>query len=563
MTNYLATSVTTEIKNSYLEYAIASNARALPNATDGLKLSHRRILQICLENNYTADHAAVKTAKISGAVMGTLHPHGSVGPVIQNLANASDYLQPLLDLQGNQGGWSRDSRQKISNDNAASERYTESRLSKLSSALFDIPVKYLNTRSNYDATSQEICNFVPALPIALLNSQQSIGTGYASQTVAFTAANIVKALLERSNNFGLPDFAYNTNVVKDSGILDVYETGSGKIKLTGKHVVNEKERKIVVTKLATGTVEQFLDQVKVAVTSEKVTGISKIKDLSSKVIEVEIYYKKSTNAVTLIENLYRTTNLSYIYSVNNTFVTSSGYPETLTPSQLMKIWYEERAKVLTSMFTTEVTDLNKDLEIKESLTSLLSKMKEIVSLIMESETVNQALLDLMSGYKVTEIVAKALLDLSLKQLTKLSATKLATEIQELKSKIFKLNLILSNHDTLHAEIVRRASLCLPFCSSRVSEVVNVKQEPVAKPKVVRVKKFTKQENIFNKAQEHADLNKIKLPRFRGLKKASEEQLFRHLVLWLHVKNTKGVDKRKLAKMTLVDLRKILQKLQIL
>jgi DNA gyrase subunit A len=565
--NIINVNISDQLQEDYLNYAISTVNRAIPSATDGLKVSHRRIIQTSIDNSFTN---LVKTAKISGAVMGSLHPHSTSGPTIQGLADASNYLQPLMDLQGNQGGWSRDSRQKISSDNPASERYTESKLSQLSQLLFDL---IISTRPNYDGTQQEVTEYSTALPLSLLNSNSGIGTGYASNSIGFVSENIFKAIVninypgKATKSLGVPDIAWNTNILKTSDLLDLHTNGKASINLQGDWSVDFSSKEIIVTKLATGNVDQFLSQVKDCVESEKLTGISSLSDETSKEIKIIIKLKKSADYNIIIAGLLKYTNLASIYSVNSTFV-QNGLPKLFTPYELLQVWYQARSTALTKKFAQEKTTLTNTLNLKQELFRLLPAMKQIVAMVLESDTIEQAKFNLIRGYGIDEIVAIAILDISLKQLTKLNTTKLQTEIKQLETKLATLGLLLTDSQVLHSEICRLASNCLQFCSGRVSKVIEPSKQPELPPvkhpanqqKTTKLIKLTKQQRIFQRAQE---ITKLKIPSFNGLKNSTEEQLYHHLVLHTYIKVTKGFDKRKLFKMSFDEKKSILKKLSII
>lgn len=561
---YTEVSIVDELKNDYLSYCISTLNRAIPSALDGLKVSQRRIIQTGLEDNITK---WVKTAKYSGMVMSKYHPHGSAGLVIQGLSDPSSYLNPLLLLHGNPGGYSVSSRQKLSNDNPASERYTESALSQFALSLFD---GALNTRPNYDGTLSEVSEFSTKLPLALINPASGIGTGYATNTCAFPASNIVKAIININDKsaaikaLGWLDIPWNTNITKSSDMLSVHQEGKGSIQLIGEWKINDKE--IIITKLASGNVEQFCQQIKSGLESDKISGISKLSDLSSKDIQIKITCKRNSAPQEVINQLLQHTNLANTFSVNNTFVVN-GMPKQLTPYELLVLWYESRVDVLTKRFTFDLQELESKLKIKEAIYGLLDKMRAIVDLIIDSESAEVAYQKLQMGYGLDDAVIVYILNLSLKQLTRFSKSKLAEEIEIIKSDIFKLTLLLSDKKALHAFICEQATDCASYCAPRVSKVIDfIFEKPkaaaaLARPK--RAKKLTSQQRIFNAAREYADKNNYKLPSFNGMKNSEPEKLYRHLVLWLYAKKTKGVDRRKVDQMNEAQLKAILKKLHIL
>ena len=560
--NYIAANISEEIKKDYLTYAISTANRAIPSSIDGLKQVQRRIIFTMLEDKLVEN---TKTLKISGKVAG-IHPHGDCGAAIQNLANVATCLNPLLDMQGSMGGVSTTSRQIISDDNAASTRYTGNSLNLLAQKLFDLDKSLLNQQLTYDGSTKEVAEYCPALPLALLNAQNGIGVGYASNTASFVAKNIVKAILNINDEnatikaLGYPDFAHNTNIVKSDEIIKLHQEGRGSISLLGSWQINNKE--IVITKLAIGSPEKFCNAVKSALELERITGIAKLVDLSSKEICIKIVCKKAANPEIVLASLLNCTNLQATYAINNVYLINS-IPQLCTPYQLLRLWYARRTEVLLNKFNLQLAAAQEQLALKSTILSLYTKLKEIAYLVINSDSAQQAQDALISSYSVSPAVAAYLLNLSLKQLTKLQQSTLITEINELKADIFKLNLLVTNPAALHAEIYRQADDCLQFCAPRVSQVIDNISSPSVKTPIKRAKKLTKQEQIFARAAEIAKSKNIRLPRFNGLKNSLEEQLFEHLVLHLFIRVTKGYDKRKLAKMNLEELRAILKNLNVL
>lgn len=547
----ISVDVSKQVTNDFLTYVVSTSNRAIPDAVDGLKVSHRRIVQTCLLNNYVN---LVKTAKISGSLMGTLHPHGDSSAVIQNLANSSDYLQPLLKLQGNPGGYSVESRQKISSDSAASGRYTESALAALAPKLFDLVIA---TKPNYDGTMREVVQYSTALPLSLLNANSGIGTGYATNTVGFPAKNIVNAIAAIINKepvaivkaLGVPDFAHNCNIVKTNGLLELHETGKGNILLQGEWQINEQKRELVITKLANGNVDQFIDQIKAGIQSEKIVGIAKIVDETAKTINVIISWKKSANSQELLGQLLANTNLQYTFNANLTFVEKL-LPKVFTPSALLQLWYSQRATAVSQDLAIKLNVNKQKLEIAEGLFSLLGDIRDIVDIIVSSDNEQAAMSNIKSVWDCSDLVVNEIMKMSLKKLVKTNKEQLAHDIAVLKEDIDKLITILSTEETLHAYILKLAEECLQFCLPRVSNVIKQDETIVSTQQaLVVVNSADAKEAARLKANEASKRSNAKkraanprlamydkacklfgqFPAFNGMKDCPEEQLFKHIL----------------------------------
>ena len=579
MFKYTTVSASEEVSKDYLLYAVSTCNRAIPDIVDGLKVSQRRIIQSAFTLNLSANSPYRKVSKLAGQVAGDLHPHSSVGPTIIQMGNASDYIAPLIQPHGNLGGWSIASRQKISNDNPASERYVECRLSQFGEAVFDIETKFLPTTGNYDNSLKEIVQYTPALPVSLLNAQNGIGTGYATNSIGFPAHQIVNSLFvieDQSkciSKLGTPDVAWATNIIKNDELVNLHTEGRASIGLIGEWEFGTEKRRetIIVTKLASGNVEQFISRLKKAIESEKVSGVANVIDETSQNIRIVIVLKSKANRELVLSELLKYTPLQDTYPAKLTFI-HEGLPREFTPYQVLKIWYEKRSLVLLNKFSDQLKAAEATCEIYEGLLQAFPYIKDIVGIILDAESPEQAKSRIIEKYELSEIVTETVLSTPLRKLTKLNKNKLVEEVTKTKAEIEKLKLLVNCPEALKAELIRLASDCLKYCPERVSPVISMpdiieienETEPVARPK--RARKLTKQQTIFEIAKKNTLLKygpETKFPSFNRMKNSDEITLYRHLCLWSFIKNTKGYDKRKLSKMTLKEIKTILKKANIL
>lgn len=500
MNKIITSSVASQMADDYTSYSVATANRAIPSAIDGLKLSHRRILQVCLQGNYIK---WVKTARIAGEVMGNLHPHSDSSGVIQGLADVSSYLNPLVELHGNCGGYSLISRQKISNDNPAAGRYTESRLSAFGLAVFDIlDLDLLRTRPSYDGTQLEISEFVPALPLALINAQSGIGTGYATNTIGFPVKQIIKAL-ETGNpaNLGCPDLPYSSNIIKNQALIDLLTSGSSCVQSVGSWTIDynyklgkkSTREALIITKLGGGNAEQFIEQIKNNVENGKLEGIAAVEDQTSADIKVVIVCKKDTKAESLLPALMQHTNLKFNNSIKFTLINRAqgALPRNFTPMEILEEWRLARLDILLRKYTRNLLLIDQEISLTSGILSVFSNLRDIALLIMESESGDQACHAIVDKYKVTTEVAEAILEIKLKKLVKLSKVELEKKLAELEEQQAELQKLTNDSDYLSANLIILAKQAAKHCCQRISEVIedtfNSKViETIAQPKEIPV-----------------------------------------------------------------------------
>ncbi|MGL4567479.1 MAG: DNA gyrase subunit A [Fusobacteriaceae bacterium] len=393
------------ISTDYVNYAISTVNRSIPSVVDGLKVSQRRIIQSGFELGLKADKPFRKVSRWDGHVTGTLHPHGSAANAIVNMADCSENFLPLVEGHGNLGGHilvGEKAGQKLSNDNPAAPRYLEARLSQFAIDIFDIEEEYLERKPSYDGQTQEIIEYVPAVPLALINSQSGIATGYSTNTGVYGLDKILKVLENSKTNWGDPDFIQFCKIKSSNKTFA--ETGRDSIKLEGKLEISDislSDRKrnknrtvLTITELATGSAETFLEQVKSGVENGKIENIAEVNDLSnSSGINVQVILKYNSDPKKSISQLKRFTNLDSTISLNNTLV-YKGIPNTFSPIDILEIWRQKRIEILSyrnKLILDKTTkNLNLFLEIN------LHGIREIAELVLDSDNPKSDLKDFFS-----------------------------------------------------------------------------------------------------------------------------------------------------------------------
>ena len=491
----LQVSAEKQLANDYLHYAVSVVNRAIPNAIDGLLISHRRIINTMLAHNMTDWY---KTASASGLVIAERHPHGSASSAIYGLASKASNMCPLLDGYGNIGGHIYDGKkagQLLSNDGPAADRYTKTKLSEFALAIFDIEPQYLESKSSYTNKHTEILQYVPALPLALINAQQSVGVGYACNSASFNLHQIgkaIKALLTESEikatkALGIPDFTTFGNIERNQGILDLHETGRGSLRLIGSYSIqdiklnkrrNAWRKEVLITDLPTGSAERFLTKLKKYCDEYKITTIADANDLSDgQGIKIQLIGRHGASASDIEAELLRFTDLSTVFSANNTFVLQ-GLPKVMRPIEILVQWVKARKAILAKKFRSEIDCVQARMHILDGLISNMGLMQKIVQTIMLQDTEAQAQIMLETEYRLTNLQAKAILAINLKQLVRLNKDKLETEYSELKTKSAQLQKLIDDDDALNLYIIEQTSkLVNIFGQKRKTNVIQ--EKPVA------------------------------------------------------------------------------------
>lgn len=510
---YQCVNVADQLAADYVTYAISTLNRAIPNAIDGLKVSQRRVIQSAKDLGLTSSGPFRKVSRLAGHVTGVYHPHGDASGSIVQLANASEFLYPLIKGHGNLGGFIIEGPrvgQKLSNDNAASARYLECKLSAFAEAVFDIEQDFLAKTPSYDGQTNEVVNYVPAIPLALINAQTGIGTGYATNTIAFDLNRIpgaIKALIKDSNvpsALGVPDFTSYGSVVRNDQLVRLHAEGKASIKQIGKYHLEDyevpyakrnKDRKaICITELPSGSAESFVDRLKHLVETDKVQWVADIQDLSSgEGIFVRIVLKQNVPDVQqVVEQVLSHTSLISTYSANNTFVLGN-MPKQMTPSELLKVWYDARCKALTAKFMHEQYHINQKQHVLKALIDLLPFMHQIVELIMASESSKDAVNALIDTYKLDEIQASEVLSISLRQLVKLNADKLKLEFRANAERLAELASLLTDSNKLAEYVIEQASAIVKQFAIPRRTNLSDEAEPVAEASAPIINKTAREE----------------------------------------------------------------------
>jgi DNA gyrase/topoisomerase IV subunit A len=455
--------VSSEMSDSFLEYAYSViYSRALPDARDGLKPVHRRILHQMSEMGLRPDKGHVKSARVVGEVMGKLHPHGdgAIYDALVRMAQNFSMRLPLVDGHGNFGSLDA---------GPAAMRYTEARLA--SSALLMVEETDENTvdfGANYDGQILEPLVLPAAFPNLLVNGATGIAVGMATNMAPHNLGEVIAAakhLIENPNAtlkqlmkfVPAPDFPTGGTIIGKEGILEAYQTGKGAFKVrakveTGK--VTTRKQGITITELPFNIgPEKVVERISDLVKAKKIQGISDIVDLTDgqSGTRVVIELKNGFEPDQVLENLFKLTPLEDAFSINAVALVN-GKPKTLGLKELLQVFVDHRIEVVTRRSNFRKDKAAARLNLVDGLLKAIIDIDKVVKIVRGSDDANEAKAALIKSFKLTDEQATYILDMPLRRLTKMSKIELETEQKELKSTISKLTALLKSDKALRKQV---------------------------------------------------------------------------------------------------------------
>src|SRR5215216_1859968 len=446
------------MRQSYLDYAMSVIVqRALPDARDGLKPVHRRVLFAMSEMGLRSNTRYRKSAGIVGEVLKNYHPHGdaSVYDTLVRMAQDFNLRYPLVDGQGNFGS--------VDGDGAAAMRYTEARLTAISDELLaDIDKNTVEFIPNYDASSEEPRVLPARLPNLLLNGSTGIAVGMATNIPPHNLNELCDAISLLIDNPEAtiedlmevvtgPDFPTGGTILGREGIKSAYATGRGRIVVRAKAFVEESPRggryQIVVTELPyqvnkATLLERIADQVR----EGKLDGISDLRDESDRTgMRAIIELKRDAQPMKVLNNLFKHTQLQSSFGVNMLALIERGtQPRSLTLKRALQEYISHRQVVITRRSQFELDKAKRRAHILEGLKKALDAIDEIIATIRKSRTTKSARNNLMDSFKFTEVQAQAILDMRLARLAALERKKIEDELKAVLKEIAYLEGILAD-----------------------------------------------------------------------------------------------------------------------
>ncbi|GAA9403849.1 DNA topoisomerase (ATP-hydrolyzing) subunit A [Helicobacter pylori] len=482
--NIVEVGIDSSIEESYLAYSMSVIiGRALPDARDGLKPVHRRILYAMHELGLTSKVAYKKSARIVGDVIGKYHPHGdnAVYDALVRMAQDFSMRLELVDGQGNFGS--------IDGDNAAAMRYTEARMTKASEEILrDIDKDTIDFVPNYDDTLKEPDILPSRLPNLLVNGANGIAVGMATSIPPHRIDEIIDALVHVLENPNArldeilefvkgPDFPTGGIIYGKAGIIEAYKTGRGRVKVRAKvHVEKTKNKEIIVLDEMPFQTNKakLVEQISDLAREKQIEGISEVRDESDREgIRVVIELKRDAMSEIVLNHLYKLTTMETTFSIILLAIYNKE-PKIFTLLELLRLFLNHRKTIIIRRTIFELEKAKARAHILEGYLIALDNIDEIVRLIKTSQSPEAAKNALMERFTLSEIQSKAILEMRLQRLTGLERDKIKEEYQNLLELISDLNGILKSEDRLN-EVVKTELLEVKeqFSSQRRTEIQEV------------------------------------------------------------------------------------------
>lgn len=479
--NIVEVGIDSSIEESYLAYSMSVIiGRALPDARDGLKPVHRRILYAMHELGLTSKVAYKKSARIVGDVIGKYHPHGD-NAVYDALVRMAQDFSMRLELVNGQGNFG-----SIDGDNAAAMRYTEARMTKASEEILrDIDKDTIDFVPNYDDTLKEPDILPSRLPNLLVNGANGIAVGMATSIPPHRIDEIIDALVHvlENPNAGLdeilefikgPDFPTGGIIYGKAGIIEAYKTGRGRVKVRAKvHVEKTKNKEIIVLDEMPFQTNKakLVEQISDLAREKQIEGISEVRDESDREgIRVVIELKRDAMSEIVLNHLYKLTTMETTFSIILLAIYNKE-PKIFTLLELLRLFLNHRKTIIIRRTIFELEKAKARVHILEGYLIALDNIDEIVRLIKTSQSPEAAKNALMERFTLSEIQSKAILEMRLQRLTGLERDKIKEEYQNLLELISDLNGILKSEDRLN-EVVKTELLEVKeqFSSQRRTEI---------------------------------------------------------------------------------------------
>ncbi|MGI6073934.1 MAG: DNA gyrase subunit A [Fermentimonas sp.] len=447
-----------EMKSSYIDYSMSVIvSRALPDVRDGFKPVHRRILFGMSELGNTHDKPYKKSARIVGEVLGKFHPHGdsSVYFAMVRLAQSWSMRYTLVDGQGNMGS--------IDGDSPAAMRYTEARLNRLAEEMLrDIDKDTVDFQLNFDDTLKEPTVLPTRIPNLLVNGASGIAVGMATNMAPHNLTECIDGIIAYIDDRDIdvkglmkyikaPDFPTGAYIYGYKGVEEAFETGRGRIVMRGKAEIESDKNhdKIIISEIPyLVNKAELIKSIANLVADKKIEGISNVNDESDRSgMRIVVDVKRDANASVILNKLYKFSALESSFSVNNIALVN-GRPELLNLKRLIELFVDHRHDVVTRRTQFELKKAEERAHILEGLIIASDNIDEVIAIIRGSSTPQLAIQNLMDRFELSEVQARAIVEMRLRQLTGLEQDKLHAEYDDIMKLIERLKEILSNEDVL-------------------------------------------------------------------------------------------------------------------
>ncbi|GAB3636026.1 DNA gyrase subunit A [Hymenobacter arcticus] len=452
-----------EMRGAYIDYSMSVIiSRALPDVRDGLKPVHRRVLYGMSELGVSYTKSYKKSARIVGEVLGKYHPHGdsSVYDTMVRMAQDWSLRYPLVDGQGNFGS--------IDGDSPAAMRYTEARLKRLSDELLgDLDKDTVDFQPNFDDSLEEPSVLPAKFPNLLVNGTSGIAVGMATNMAPHNMTEVVNGIIayldkpditiaELMEYITAPDFPTGGIIYGSEGVKTAFETGRGRIVMRAKthfEVLPNGKEQIIVTEIPYQVNKaSMIEKTAALINDKKIEGIAALRDESDRDgMRVVYELKRDALNTVVLNNLFKYTQLQSSFGVNNVCLVK-GRPMTLNLQQLIMYFVEHREEVIVRRTRYELAEAKKRAHILEGLLIALDHLDEVIKLIRESRDPELARAGLIERFALSEVQARAILDMRLQRLTGLERDKIVGEYEELMRLVDRLNAILASPEEQRALI---------------------------------------------------------------------------------------------------------------
>ncbi len=479
----ISVNIEDEMKTAYIDYSMSVIvSRALPDVRDGLKPVHRRVLYGMLELGVLSNRPYKKSARIVGEVLGKYHPHGdsSVYDTMVRMAQPWSLRYPLVDGQGNFGS--------IDGDSPAAMRYTEARLRKIAEELLaDIDKETVDHQLNFDDSLQEPTVLPAGIPNLLVNGASGIAVGMATNMPPHNLSEVIDGIVEYIDNKDItiyelmqhikaPDFPTGGIIYGYEGVKSAFEEGRGRIVMRAKTTIEEDDNdraSIIVTEIPYQVNKaDMIQRTAELVNEKKIEGIRDIRDESDR-NGMRIVYELKMDAIpNVVQNhLFKYTALQTSFSVNNIALVN-GRPMALNLKDLIHYYVEHRHDVVIRRAKYELRKAEERAHVLEGLLIALDNIDAVIELIRASKTPDEAREGLMEKFKLSEIQARAILDMRLQRLTGLERDKIKAEYDELMKTIAGLKELLENED-LRMNLIKEEMIAIKekYGDERTTEIV--------------------------------------------------------------------------------------------
>ena len=476
-----------EMKKSYIDYSMSVIvARALPDVRDGFKPVHRRILYGMMELGNTADKPYKKAARIVGEVLGKYHPHGdsSVYGALVRMAQDWAMRYPLVDGQGNFGS--------VDGDSPAAMRYTEARLKKIGEDMMqDLYKETVDFTNNFDDTLQEPTVMPTRIPNLLVNGASGIAVGMATNMPTHNLSEVIDACIAYIDNNDIdidglmhfikaPDFPTGGYIYGISGVREAYETGRGRVVMRAKTEIESHPThdKIIVNEIPYNVnKKELIENIASLVNEKKIEGISYVNDESDREgMRIVVDVKRDANASVVLNKLFKMTALQTSFGVNNIALVH-GRPKLLNLKDLIQLFVEHRHEVVIRRTKFDLRKAKERAHILEGLIIASDNIDEVIHIIRAAKTPNEAIANLIARFNLSDVQARAIVEMRLRQLTGLLQDQLHAEYDELMKQIAYYEEILVN-DELCKKVIKDEleEVKAKYGDPRRSEIVYASEE---------------------------------------------------------------------------------------